>query len=955
MRSLLLSVLFLLSLVFSAGDAFATHARAGEITATRISSSSLTYEIKLTAYFDIETGAVAAEYQTSVNFFIGNSGPITAERKLPITNIGNNTTRNEYPTTYTFSAPGRYTISVWIEKRNANILNIGPAPTTNLGFYVHTTIIINAGLGLNRTPVLLNAPIDIAAVGQRYIHNPGAFDADGDSLAYRMFVPQSGVEGSGAGIDVEYKDPNLVTPVGPKEDGSLPSYFGIDHITGDLVWDAPSIQGYYNVAFIVEEWRGGVKIGEVIRDMQIIVKEADNDRPAIDSIPDLCVIAGALIRQPVTAKDKNGDRLMLSSTSGIYRSDLVPLQNGAFTISNQNAQSEVNGLVTWQTGCAHVRDEPYEVLIKVEDNARPGYPNPSLFRKLVDIRTFRISVIGPQPQNLRAEAVTTAEGKAFNLTWSAYQCQIPGGQIVIYRKEACTDFEPGCFAGLPASLGYTEVGRVAITATTFSDNNQGEGFRGGIRYSYRIVVEFPRQGAGATDPGRLVGGGKSLASEQVCLDFPLLMPVITNVTVDTTSTTRGVVTVKWTRPVGLNPSSIEGPSQYKLYRATGQTGTDYTLIYTRNSNLQQGVADTIYTDVNLNTELNAYRYRIEYSSIVNGALVSQGFAEPASSVRLERGSGGTSRQVSLNWTANVPWQNSPNRKHKVFREDKAKPGTFNQIAEVTVQSTANFTYTDDGTDRFPSDGVKDLVLYSDSTYCYRVETEGTYDNERIKPDLLYNMSQIICANPLDTIRPCPPVLTLEPLDCAKLDPSKFCNQSGLSNELSWTYPNNATCDQNVVKYNIYYAARSGDNLVLIGSSLSTNYTHTGLSSYAGCYYVTAVNKYGNESNPSNTECKENCGQFVLPNVFTPNGDGKNDTFKPMECPAFVESVEFRVFDRWGVKVFETNDVDINWDGKSTSGKALPASQYFYEAVVRFQSVNVNSEPMRLKGWIQLLR
>lgn len=960
MRSQLLSILLFLLVLFSVTDVSATHVRAGEITATRISSTSLTYQIKLTAYFDMENGRQAAEYQNDVNFFIGNSGPIKADRALPIVDIGNNTTRNEYPTTYTFSAPGRYSISVWIEKRNKDILNIGPPPTDGLGFYVHTTIVINANLGLNRTPVLLNAPIDIAAVGQRYIHNPGAFDADGDSLAYRMFVPQSGVEGSGAGVDIDYKDPNLVTPVGPKEDGTLPSSFSINSITGDLIWDAPSIQGYYNVAFIVEEWRGGIKIGEVIRDMQIIVKEAQNDRPKIDSIPDICVVAGALIRQAVVANDKNGDRLTLTSTSGVYRSDLVPLQNATFTVSNQNAQSTVNGLFTWQTGCAHVREEPYEVLVKVEDSPRPGYPNVSLFRKLVDIRTFRITVVGPQPQNLRAEATTVDQNQAFRLTWSSYQCQVPGARIVIYRKEGCTNYEPGCTQGLPVTLGYTAVGAVDVSATSFIDTNQGEGFRGAVRYSYRIVVEFPRPGASPTEPSRLNGGGKSLASEQVCIDFPSLMPAITNVTVDSTHETRGQITVKWTRPIGVNPASLTGPSQYRLYRATGLNGTNFTLVYTRNSQLQPGAPDTLFVDKGLNTVANAYRYQLEYYYTANNTLVKQDVTDPASSVRLERG-GGAARQVLLTWAANVPWQNNPNQKHRVYRQMRGRPGVFNQIAEVNVQGAETFTYTDDGTDRFAADGIEDRTLSPDSVYCYRVETEGTYDNERIQPSLLYNLSQIICVNPLDTIKPCPPVLSLDTLDCSKLDPKNFCEGGTFTNNLSWTYPakdkNNNDCDPNVVKYNIYYGGVSGGNMTLIGSVLapSTTYAHEGLSSFAGCYYVTAVNKYGNESEASNIACKENCPQFVLPNVFTPNGDGKNDTFKPMDCPAFVKSVEFKVFNRWGVKVFETTDVDINWDGKSSTGKDLPASQYFYEAVVHFESVNQNPEPIRLKGWIQLLR
>ncbi len=58
-----------------------------------------------------------------------------------------------------------------------------------------------------------------------------------------------------------------------------------------------------------------------------------------------------------------------------------------------------------------------------------------------------------------------------------------------------------------------------------------------------------------------------------------------------------------------------------------------------------------------------------------------------------------------------------------------------------------------------------------------------------------------------------------------------------------------------------------------------NYIHKNLPSFAGCYYVTAVDRSGNESRPSNTVCKDNCPYYELPNVMTPNADGKNDLFE----------------------------------------------------------------------------
>ncbi len=748
----------------------------------------------------------------------------------------------------------------------------------------------------------------------------------------------------------------MVTPPGRTETGASPATFSMNALTGDLIWDAPVTKGYYNVAFVVEEWRDGVLIGEIIRDMQIIVVDARNDRPKLDLIPDICVEAGTLINQIVKATDKNGDKLTLTSTSGLYQS--TPLINPAyatFAVPQQGAQGTLTGQFTWQTGCNQIRLEPYEVLFKVEDGPAAGTANPTLFQKLVDITTFHITVVGPQPQNLAAAAVTDAAGKAFRLTWDSYKCQVPGAKIVIYRREGCREIPIVlCDPGLPAGSGYQEIGRVNADQVTFLDNNAGSGLKSGTSYSYRIVVEFPRPDADISQPGYLIGGGESLTSEQVCIEVPLLMPVITNVTVDSTSAASGIITVKWTRPTLSAGASI--PAQYRLFRATGLAGTNFINIATINTNLVAGAPDTIFVDKNLNTVDNAYRYKLEYYYTDAGALVKLDETDPASSVRLSQGSANPNA-IRVNWTANVPWSND-NQIHRVYREDKSKPGTFNRIADVPVTGAASYTYTDDGTDKYAQDGTVNVTIAKDVVYCYKVETVGSYNNSQIKVDPLYNFSQIICISASDTTKPCVPVLSIDALDCATITPEEFCDQTSFTNNLSWTYPNTANCDQAITAYRLYYTRYEGDTPTLlkeISAPASTSFAHEGLTSFAGCYYVTAVNKYGTESAPSNTVCKDNCPIFALPNVITPNGDGKNDLFTPLKCPSFVQSLDFKVFNRWGAKVYDTKDVNINWNGKTNGGSDLAAGQYYYEVTVYFESVQRGGKPATFKGWVQLLR
>jgi len=69
-----------------------------------------------------------------------------------------------------------------------------------------------------------------------------------------------------------------------------------------------------------------------------------------------------------------------------------------------------------------------------------------------------------------------------------------------------------------------------------------------------------------------------------------------------------------------------------------------------------------------------------------------------------------------------------------------------------------------------------------------------------------------------------------------------------------------------------------------------------------------------------------CGDLKVPNVFTPNSDGKNDIFKPEGKG--VSRYELRVFDRWGRLVFETTQFATGWNGKVDNEPATEGTYYF---------------------------
>ena len=92
----------------------------------------------------------------------------------------------------------------------------------------------------------------------------------------------------------------------------------------------------------------------------------------------------------------------------------------------------------------------------------------------------------------------------------------------------------------------------------------------------------------------------------------------------------------------------------------------------------------------------------------------------------------------------------------------------------------------------------------------------------------------------------------------------------------------------------------------------------------------------------------------MPNTFTPNQDLANDLFIP-RLNRFIDRVEFEVFNRWGQKVFETEDPDLNWDGENMNGKELSEGTYFYTCVVFENRVTGVEVGDILRGSIQLIR
>jgi len=177
-------------------------------------------------------------------------------------------------------------------------------------------------------------------------------------------------------------------------------------------------------------------------------------------------------------------------------------------------------------------------------------------------------------------------------------------------------------------------------------------------------------------------------------------------------------------------------------------------------------------------------------------------------------------------------------------------------------------------------------------------------------------------------------------------------------EASFDYDSNGNIDCGVSIFNelSFVNTSSGDYTSVIwdfgdGSALVTGeiVTHQYLNS--GAYTVTQTVEYNYGCVEVNTvEIEITDGyDIVLPNAFSPNGDGMNDTIRPVY--ACVNNIEMSIYDTFGSLIYYENNLELNgWDG-SLNGKLAENGNY----LIVVKGTTIYNEEINLRGVFVLLR
>lgn len=901
----IIKVIPLLTLILlSFSELNATHNRSGEITYQQI--GPLTIRATITTYTKASSVGVDRDSLTLV-WGDGTSESVLRSNGNGELIPGEDIKVNYYTAEHTYPGRATYTLSFEDPNRVEDIVNVNFPNSIDVPFFVSTTFtLINTQFqGYNNSVILLQPPIDFACTNKRFIHNPNAYDVDGDSLSYELIVP---LQAEGENVPL-YQYPDQVSP-GPENNISL------DPVTGDFVWDSPKQAGEYNIAIKINEYRNGVLLNSVIRDMQVRVQSCLSSPPELEVEEEICVIAGERIEIPVTAIDPDPlDGVKLSATGGPFFVNFSP---AILTGSNDYEQSPFSRFFIWETKCEHISSSSYQVVFRAQDNSINSNSG------LTILKTLTIRVIAPPPQDLVAEVVN----ESIELNWELpYVCEETTNDYFlgfsVWRKENTNPFEiDSCTPGLDGR-SYQVIDFLTLdnngSRYTFTDNNVEKG----KIYCYRVLANFALR----TPTGNPFNIVESLSSNEYCIQLSQDIPLLTEVSVTDTDDMNGSIQVSWIKPKLNDFDTLEYPGPYRYELSRSEDGMFYESIPSAIFETQffDEAIDLSYTDIGLNTRDLQYFYKVDFYAS------DQFYSSSPESSSIYLNIFSSDNINDLSWSESTSWQNF---RYYVLRRE-ANQSSFDTIA---ITNSSPFT---------------DGAVNNDTEYCYVIQSYGNYGLE-FSPPVIKNLSQINCGIPIDTVGPCTPELFVDnPCNSDELN-----ENAPLQNYLNWTRSNFICEDsRDLEQYNIYFTSSIGEEpeLIAVLDAAENTFEHLPDDGINGCYSISATDTLGNEGIRSPLICVNNCPIYELPNTFTPNADLSNDVFIPREN-RFVSEVNFIVYNRWGNKLFETRDPELNWDGTDMAGNEVDQGSYYYTCDI-FDTSNDGLLNLvnQISGYIQVFR
>ncbi len=362
------------------GEAKATHAMGGELTYQCLGNNQ--YKVILKFYRDCNGVAAPTNCNNGLQFNVASTN-CNANFNQCFTLEGVNIITPICPTEIDrcTSASGTYGVEEYIF---SSIVNLSPyaacangtdwtiswtlccrnnAITSlqnpgNQSLYLNTLLNKNI-TPCNNSPVFLTSPTPYYCLGQAISYNPGAFDPDGDSLAYSIIQPRTANNQA-----INFNTAGGYSLTAPIHNSGGANAVQLNPITGTLTC-VPDIQQVAVITYRVREFRNGVQIGAVTRDVQFVVRQCSgNSSPTATGINgtnnySITVCAGTPVNFTINSNDANNGQ-----TTALLWNNGIP--GATFTTSGSPFQT---GTFNWTPTVANIGNNSFTVT--VNDNACP--------------------------------------------------------------------------------------------------------------------------------------------------------------------------------------------------------------------------------------------------------------------------------------------------------------------------------------------------------------------------------------------------------------------------------------------------------------------------------------------------------------------------------------------------------------------------------------------------------
>ena len=349
-------ILIFLSILI-AQNTFANHLEGGEIQLTQI--AGLKYEVKLKSYRDKTQLFPGTSFSVNV-LKQGATTEFNAVCTLvTTTELLTGFEQRDYYGIIDFPTPGTSVVSYRNCCRRSGILNFYDSGFTS--YFIQTILKVDSSL-TNSSSQMLFPPIILAQVNRKFQYNKLPFDADGDSLASALVNPFSN-----AGVPLS----SYILPF-----SASGNPFSINSGTGEITW-LPDSVGTFVASIQLKEFRNGIYMGEVRRDMIFIVSDSlnNNNTAVIDT--SVFVYHGlddfskdALVGLPfyltVTATDVDNDYLSLTMNGEPFATANNPAQ-----VTSSNGNGVASTLMYWMPDTSQKRIKPYMVAVRTTEQNAP--------------------------------------------------------------------------------------------------------------------------------------------------------------------------------------------------------------------------------------------------------------------------------------------------------------------------------------------------------------------------------------------------------------------------------------------------------------------------------------------------------------------------------------------------------------------------------------------------------